>query len=366
MVFVLFSPRHGVDVAASEYQDFLGATGLAPEELEQRMLDSAESTLGDLSRVDGIFVGGSPYTMTNHHGSIHRFFQRGTWARATAAPNPGTRATAAATPGPRPTAAADTPAITHTAPTATHRATATANPGAHATGAATLDAHGHTSQLTTPYPGSVTGTFAEHPAPKPADPAAGRATMARFADDGLNFEDEEGVDADEQLAVCAQLARLTASPVPVMYVCFGAHLLAHLGGGRIARQHPEDSGPTEVYLTPEAAQDPLCHNLPPAFNAFTGHTENIEAIPSHATLLATGNRCPVQMYRWGPQQWATQFHAEMDADGLRRRMEFYLDYGYFSPAEFDSIVATIQGIDVSPARQVLANFVMYCRERSQG
>ena len=65
MNFVLFSPRHGADVAASELYDFMSASGLQPHELEQRMLDSESAELGDLHGIDGIFVGGSPHTVTN-------------------------------------------------------------------------------------------------------------------------------------------------------------------------------------------------------------------------------------------------------------------------------------------------------------
>ena len=49
MNFVLFSPRHGADVAASELYDFMSASGLQPHELEQRMLDSESAELGAVS-----------------------------------------------------------------------------------------------------------------------------------------------------------------------------------------------------------------------------------------------------------------------------------------------------------------------------
>ena len=81
--------------------------------------------------------------------------------------------------------------------------------------------------------------------------------------------------------------------------------------------------------------------------------------------MAYGDACPIQIFRIGETQWATQFHAEMDASGLRQRMEFYRNYGYFGVDEFTSIVNATAKVDVSPARQILANFVDFCRSYSR-
>ena len=239
MNFVLYSPRHGAEVAASELQDFMSASNLHLHELEQRILDGHSARLGDLHNVDGIFVGGSPYTVTNPHK-------------------------------------------------------------------------------------------------------------------------DSGQKHVEQL-----LRALTGAQIPIINICFGAHVLADSHGGTLARLHPENSGPTTVHLTHAAANDPLCRSLPTTFKAFTGHTENIEVLPQAATLLAYGEACPVQIFRISEIHWATQFHAEMDAPGLHRRMEFYKNYGYFGLDEYASIVDTAAKIDVSPARQLLANFVDFCRTRSR-
>ena len=70
--FLLVSPRHGADIAAAEYQDFLAATGLRPEELTQRMLDSEHATIGSLAGFDGVFVGGSPFNVSTPHYSAEQ------------------------------------------------------------------------------------------------------------------------------------------------------------------------------------------------------------------------------------------------------------------------------------------------------
>jgi len=78
------------------------------------------------------------------------------------------------------------------------------------------------------------------------------------------------------------------------------------------------------------------------------------------TVLASGPTCPVQLFRWGGNKWASQFHCEMDAAAMEARMRFFIDYGYFSRADFASIVASLGSVDVRWAHRVLQNFISYC------
>lgn len=64
MTFVLLCPRKGEEVLEAEYQDFLRFTGLQGSELEQRPLDHAGAELGSMEHIEGVFIGGSPFTIT--------------------------------------------------------------------------------------------------------------------------------------------------------------------------------------------------------------------------------------------------------------------------------------------------------------
>ncbi|WP_018118883.1 glutamine amidotransferase [Corynebacterium mastitidis] len=64
-LFLLLSLRQNEAVAALEYRDFLRATGLRPERLEQRVLGSPAAGVGPLDRYAGVFVGGSSLNMTD-------------------------------------------------------------------------------------------------------------------------------------------------------------------------------------------------------------------------------------------------------------------------------------------------------------
>lgn len=160
-----------------------------------------------------------------------------------------------------------------------------------------------------------------------------------------------------QHKVHEELNSLLEIPKPTFFLCFGNTLVAHLNGGQINREFAEDSGSTVVQLTEAGKTDRLTKGLPDEFLALTGHTENAVTTGRGAQLLASGPSCPVQIVRANETSWACQFHAEMDAAAMKSRMDFYFDYGYFSPDEYDSILSEINKHDYDPAHQVLRNFV---------
>lgn len=163
-----------------------------------------------------------------------------------------------------------------------------------------------------------------------------------------------------QRRVHAELAWLAQQPIPTLFICFGTTFLAYENGGQVSRSHPEISGPTIVELTEAGRIDPLTYNLPQSFTSLTGHTENVEHPGRGVSILATGPSCPVQMVRANAWTWACQFHADMDARAMKDRMDFYYDYGYFSPADYDSIVAGLPSVDTTWSHAVLRNFIRYC------
>lgn len=151
-----------------------------------------------------------------------------------------------------------------------------------------------------------------------------------------------------------------SSPVPSMLICYGASFTAFTFGGLVDLRGGEVAGTTRVELTPAAANDPIASVLPPVFSALTGHKEAVAELPAHATLLATGPTCPVQMYSIGFNNWVTQFHPEMDAHGLLRRMSFYTEDGYFNPEQVDSIRVAAKNADLQAVATILPRFVQVC------
>ena len=152
------------------------------------------------------------------------------------------------------------------------------------------------------------------------------------------------------------LAEVLETEFPFFGACYGVGLLGQAGRGVVSRKHGEEAAVVEVAVTDDGAADPILRGLPQRFHAMVGHKEAIEELPASATLLATGDACPVQMFRLGRNAYATQFHPELDADTFEQRLRIYANHGYYQPGGNDRAVADARRFDVARAAQVLHNF----------
>jgi GMP synthase (glutamine-hydrolysing) len=128
-------------------------------------------------------------------------------------------------------------------------------------------------------------------------------------------------------------------------------------GGTIDRTYSEPVGPVTVTLTEEGQADPLLSGMPARFSAFVGHKEACSVLPPTAVRLAGSPTCPVQMFRVKSNLYATQFHPELDRDGIVTRVRVYRDAGYFPAEEVDELVASLNAARVSEPPRILTNFV---------
>nr|WP_209310606.1 type 1 glutamine amidotransferase [Streptomyces spiramenti] len=105
--------------------------------------------------------------------------------------------------------------------------------------------------------------------------------------------------------------------VPVLGICLGGQLLAHVAGGTVegAAGEPE-FGSTPLTLRPEADDDPLFRGLPDEVTAIERHVDRISVLPPGAHWLVESRACPHQAFRVGDSAWGTQFHPEVAADRL--------------------------------------------------
>lgn len=163
-----------------------------------------------------------------------------------------------------------------------------------------------------------------------------------------------------QVQVESDLARLlddvAERDFPFLGACYGVGTLGTHQGGVVDRTYGEAVGPVSIELTLAARKDPVCAGLPGRFEAYVGHKEAIRELPPGAVLLATSDDCPVQMFRVKENLYATQFHPELDADGLCARIEEYKHHGYFAPHESEGLKETVRRSPVPHARKVLKNF----------
>jgi GMP synthase (glutamine-hydrolysing) len=173
--------------------------------------------------------------------------------------------------------------------------------------------------------------------------------------------DDPAAKSPTQRRVEAELADLLdaviAADFPFLGCCYGIGTLGTAVGAVIDRSHSEPVGPVTVDLTDEGRADPLFAPLPDTFDAFGGHKEAASVLPPHVTRLATSAACPVQAFRVGANVYATQFHPELDVDGLCTRIDAYKNHGYFAPETAQSLHDAARQRTVVHPMTILRGFV---------
>jgi len=177
----------------------------------------------------------------------------------------------------------------------------------------------------------------------------------------FNYSDPKESKSEVQRRVEADLRGLLDAVVradfPFLGACYGIGALGNHQRAVLGRRYAEPVGLVRVALTPPGRRDPVLRELPATFDAFTGHKEAISKLPGHAVLLASSAACPVQAFRFGANVYATQFHPELDAEGLCTRIEVYKHAGYFDPAQAEELKALARRSDVRHPPAILRAFV---------
>ncbi|MGM9473536.1 glutamine amidotransferase [Pseudarthrobacter sp. YS3] len=153
------------------------------------------------------------------------------------------------------------------------------------------------------------------------------------------------------------LDRIVDLDFPFLGACYGVGTLGRHQGAVIDRTFGEQLGGVEIELTEDGLSDPLLHGMPRRFTAFTGHKEACTTLPSHAVLLASSRACPVHMFRIKQNLYATQFHPELDAEGLVTRIDIYRHAGYFPPESAEELMADARRYTATEPMKILRNFV---------
>jgi GMP synthase (glutamine-hydrolysing) len=168
------------------------------------------------------------------------------------------------------------------------------------------------------------------------------------------------LEARIEAQILGLMPRIMDSATPFLGCCYGIGILGRFLGAPVSQDHyGEDVGPITCRRRPESADDPLLAGLPPEMTALVGHKEALDALPHGAVHLLEGERCPIQMLRYGDRMYATQFHPEADGANFALRINVYKDKGYFDPARAEALVAACAKVDTDASGRVLANFVRH-------
>jgi len=107
---------------------------------------------------------------------------------------------------------------------------------------------------------------------------------------------------------------------PVLGICLGAQLLAHVLGAPVRRLSEPEIGWHSVHTTDAGRSDPVLSPLGESCPVFQWHGCHFE-VPSTATHLARGQACEGQAFRYGEDAYGFQFHLEVDQALVERWLD---------------------------------------------
>ena len=104
---------------------------------------------------------------------------------------------------------------------------------------------------------------------------------------------------------------------PVLGICLGAQLLAHVLGARVRRFDRPELGWYELAISAEGRRDKVLGAAGARLPVFQWHSYSYD-LPHGATHLASTDTCEQQAFRFGGNAYGFQFHLEADEDVIDR------------------------------------------------
>ncbi len=177
-----------------------------------------------------------------------------------------------------------------------------------------------------------------------------------------NVSDEEQVKKDYERRFEKELdvllVKVFKNDFPFLGVCYGIGALNKFKGGEVSKEkYSEAVGTVEIELTEIGKKDELLNDISGKFNAYCGHKEACQTLPYDATLLASSDDCPYQMIRFKNNIYATQFHTELDIEGIILRINVYKNHGYFSPEDAEALIKKMKEVEVTFPSKILHKFI---------
>ena len=129
---------------------------------------------------------------------------------------------------------------------------------------------------------------------------------------------------------------------PVLGVCLGSQLLAHVLAAKVYPGASKEIGWHDVSLTPAGHDDPVWSAAPGRFPAFHWHGDVFD-LPRSAARLASSDLTPCQAFRYGKSAYGILFHMEVTQPVVKAMTETFADEVRQVGTTADKILADTSG-----------------------
>ena len=127
---------------------------------------------------------------------------------------------------------------------------------------------------------------------------------------------------DEDAPLCDQ--EIFSLGIPVLGICYGMQLMAHVLGGKVTRGQPREYGRTQVWMDKRDAG--LLEGLSEQSECWMSHTWQVSGLPSGFEIIAHTEACPIAaMANETERLYGVQFHPEVThTEEGRKLLETFL------------------------------------------
>lgn len=146
---------------------------------------------------------------------------------------------------------------------------------------------------------------------------------------------------------------------PILAICFGHQLVAHILGGEVVRdEEKKEIGWFDIKQNSDGLQSPLFQAIPAEARLFQYHYDRVTKLPENAKVLATSDDCDVQALEYeGLPIKSVQFHPEISAAQGRAIFESLRDKLETRGYNVDLLIQQSDTVSEQARRQLFANFI---------
>ena len=175
------------------------------------------------------------------------------------------------------------------------------------------------------------------------------------------FTDPEDNKEEAQLLTEQRVLKIAAAALaadfPTFGMCYGLHALTLAAGGQLGHEGSEDIGVTQLEITDDGSTDEVSAKIAQPGWAFVGHHDAVTVQPANTAVLLTSEKCRIQLLRFGENVYGSQFHPEIDNQGMKLRVDYYDDGSYFPLPEKQRIYELCDNANVAAGLAVLPAFI---------